>query len=226
MRLNRQVLKAARATGNTYGTMLALNNLGDLNNLRQTWRVAIEHFDEALQLARTAGYHGYIGPFLVNRAVADLGRRAFDECRRHASEALAAAREQGDRQCEVGALEVAARLALAEADVIEARRISALAMQAASAIGSETLTLTALGLGAHVLAAEGERIRAGIIFERLLRHPATAPADRPGLQGHVATLHLSETEQRLVRARAHETSIASLVDDFRRSDPAAPPLAA
>ena len=62
MRLNRQVLKAARATGNTYGTMLALNNLGDLDNLRQTWRVAIEHFDEALQLARTAGYHGYIGP--------------------------------------------------------------------------------------------------------------------------------------------------------------------
>jgi tetratricopeptide (TPR) repeat protein len=212
MRLNRQVLKAARAAGNTYGAMLATHNLGDLYNLRREWLTATRHFNEALELARATGYTGYVPYFLVNLAEASLGRRAFDECARHADEALEAARAQGDQHCEVTALGVAARLALERGDLDRADGLVRLALKGARTARVESLVRAVVGVYGQLLAARKQRARAAAVFQALVRHSLVVPAERAEIEARLARLDLNKQEAAAACDAAARTSIDRLAD--------------
>lgn len=137
--------------------------------LGQNIDVALEQFERALALARTAGLHQLEASLLSSFGIAYINKPDYAEAKRCLEQSLTICLELGDRRAEVNALTNLAALAVCQGDYVEAQRRCEQAWRVGREIGYRPSEFAALGNLGELCIKWGDYARAKIYLTQALQ---------------------------------------------------------
>ncbi|MEN3360604.1 MAG: hypothetical protein V7637_4586 [Mycobacteriales bacterium] len=104
IKLHRQAVAAARATGDRIGELTGLNGIGDIHRLQGRYEPATEHFEQALRIARPAGHRPGELTALVGLGHVSMLQGRYEQATDSYRQALEIGRATGNGTGELDAL--------------------------------------------------------------------------------------------------------------------------
>ena len=186
LRLSLQSLEQHRDLGDATGQALCLNNLAVLYLVKVDRASAKINLHEGLAICDRHGIVGTRALILANLAEIALAEGGLQAAEEFGARALEAARIAGNRAL-ASYLELHfVRVALERNDLAQARRHLGAALSIAATTQRQPLFLAALVYFGDVLAAQGERQCARLVWTFAVAHPSVSVPEREEIRARLA----------------------------------------
>lgn len=203
-----EAIDVDRRLGNTRGLVAKLNNLGNLHRTQRNYPAALRCLEESLHLCDAHGFAASRPHVLVNLGLTHAALGHASDAARFCRQALEEARRHGNRQIEIATLLAIARIEVDRDAPDAARELVREAL--ALATGYPTMNFSAIAAYGHIIAAEGDRVRAALLWQFVADSPLAVVAEREEARVQIEELGLDSSEAAAVREQAIDATSEAL----------------